>query len=72
MSDPKSIGSATMEADGTIVLTLRAESPGIVGDAQLRYPPSHAQYQDILRHLGGLSPGERKPVPPWPEEGEAR
>ena len=30
------IGVATMEADGTIVLQLRAEGPGMVGDAQFR------------------------------------
>jgi len=63
-----SIGSATMEADGTLVLTLRAEGPGgIVGDSQFRYPKDHPQYGEVLRHLGGLKPGESKPVPPWPE-----
>jgi hypothetical protein len=61
-----SIGKATMDPDGTIVLQLRAESPGAVGDAQLRYPPSHKDYNDVLTHLGGLKPGESKPVPPWP------
>ena len=64
-----SIGSATMEADGTIVLKLRAEDPGRqTGDGQLRYPPAHPRYQEILRHLGGLKKGEVKAVPPWPEK----
>lgn len=64
-----SLGSATMEEDGTIVLQLRAEGPeGKIGDGLLRYPPDHSQYQEILRHLGGLKKGEVKPVPPWPEE----
>ncbi|MBZ5516641.1 MAG: WG repeat-containing protein [Acidobacteriia bacterium] len=64
-----SIGSASMEADGTIVLRLRAEGPGgMVGDGLLRYPPDHPRYQEVLRHLGGLRKGETKPVPPWPEE----
>jgi len=63
-----SLGSATMEEDGTIVLQLRAEGPeGRIGDGLLRYPPDHPQYQEILRHLGGLKKGETKPVPPWPE-----
>ena len=57
-----SIGRATMEADGTIILRLRAVSPGAIGDALLRYPPDHAQYQSILNHLGGMTPGESKPV----------
>ena len=63
-----SIGSATMQADGTIVLQLRAtDGSGMRGDARLTYPPGHPQYQKILAHLGGLRPGEEKPVPPWPE-----
>lgn len=64
-----SIGSASMTADGTIVLLLRAESgqhPELVGDALFEYPPSHPQYKQVLDHLGGLRPGENKPVPPWP------
>lgn len=64
-----SIGSAKMEDDGTILLLLRAETPGgAVGDALLRYPPRHPQYDEILRHLGGLEKGQEKPVPPWPTE----
>lgn len=61
-----SIGEATMEKDGTIILTLRATGPGgAVGDGRLIYPPSHAEYQKILKHLGGLRPGEKKPVAPF-------
>lgn len=63
-----SIGSATMLADRTIVLHLRAEGPkGEMGDASFSYPPTHAQYQSILKHIGGLEPGQSKPVPPWPK-----
>ena len=64
----ESIGVARMLPDGTIVLDLRAESPaGARGDGQLRYPKDSPQYQDVLKHLGGLQPGETKPVPPWPD-----
>ncbi len=57
-----------MTADGTIILDLRAETPGKAqGDAQFVYPPSHKDYKKILNHLGGLRPGEHKPVPPWQE-----
>jgi hypothetical protein len=63
---PKSIGMATMTDDGTIILDLRAVSPmGHLGDSRITYPTSHPQYQQILSHLGGLRPGEKKPVPPW-------
>lgn len=64
-----SIGSATMERDGTLVFMLRAEGPGgLVGDAMFRYPTNHPQYQKMLEHVGGLKPGESKPVPPFPEK----
>jgi hypothetical protein len=64
-----SIGSAKMKEDGTIVLQLRAEGPGgIVGDALVMYRPDDPKYKETLDHLGGLKPGEEKPVPPWPEK----
>ena len=57
-----------MKPDGTIVLQLRATDPAsvVMGDAQFEYPPGHPQYMDVLKHIGGLKPGEEKPVPPWP------
>ena len=59
-----------MEKDGTIVLMLRAEGPGgIRGDGLVRYAPTDPKYQEVLKHLGGLKPGEEKPVPPWPDTG---
>jgi hypothetical protein len=66
---PASIGVATMDANGTLILDLRAEDgKGTVGSARLTYPPTHPQYQSILTHLGGMKPGESKPVPPFPEK----
>jgi hypothetical protein len=57
-ADPNApIGSASMDKDRTIYLQLRAEGPnGELGDAMFTYRP-----------VGGLAPGESKPVPPWPE-----
>ena len=60
-----SIGQATMQTDGTIVLLLRAQSGASLGDGRLEYRPDHPQYQKILRHLGGLQPGQSKPCPPF-------
>lgn len=63
-----SIGVATMLDDGTIQLQLIARGQGgMIGEALLRYPPTHAQYRYILDHLGGLQVGESKPVPPFPD-----
>jgi hypothetical protein len=62
-----SIGIAEMTGDRTIVLNLRASVDRAgSGEARLVYPPSHPQYREILEHLGGMKPGETKPVPPWP------
>lgn len=63
---PAAIGVATMLPDGTIVLELRATGAGgTVGHGRLTYPPQHPDHAMVLRHLGGLRPGETKPVPPW-------
>ncbi len=67
-SPSASIGVATMSEDGTIRLQLRAEgASGVIGDAMLVYPPSDPHYDEVIAHLGGLTPGETKPVPPWPD-----
>jgi hypothetical protein len=67
-----SIGAATMESDGTLKLQLRAEGPGgIVGDALLVYPPTHADYAMVKKHLeqngGPMKPGDSRPVAPFPD-----
>lgn len=65
---PASIGTATMLPDGTVVLYLVATGPGGAhGHGTLRYPPGNPDREMVLRHLGGLTPGEGKPVPPWPD-----
>lgn len=65
---PASIGAARMLDDGTLVLDLRAEdATGRRGDARRVYTKDHPRYRAVLDHLGGMKPGETKPVPPWPE-----
>jgi hypothetical protein len=65
---PDNIGSATMLKDRTIVLALIYWLPGggHTTPADLRYKPGHPEYKKILRHLGGMKPGESKGVKPWP------
>lgn len=63
-----SIGAASLDDDGAIVLDLRAsDGRGILGDGRVIVPPGDARFRAVLAHLGGLAPGETKQVPPWPE-----
>ncbi|RYE83807.1 MAG: hypothetical protein EOO75_18885 [Myxococcales bacterium] len=60
------IGTATMRPDRTLEMQLRAATAdGTLGDAYFTYPPNHPQYRRMLEHVGGLTPGQSKPVPPW-------
>lgn len=63
-TDPN--GTATMLGDGTILLQLRAEAPGVLGDALLRYAPADRHYGTVRDHLPALRPGGTVPVPPFP------
>jgi hypothetical protein len=63
--DIDSVGRAKMSADGTITLQLRSLWPDPVAEAQLVFPPDDPQYEEIKHHLGGITPGESKPVPPF-------
>ena len=69
MEQTQSIGTATMRQDRTIVLDLVARGPGgLLGDGRVTYSPSDPNYEAILRHLGGLRPGEVKQVQPWDDK----
>lgn len=65
---PTSVGVATLQPDGAIVLQLRAGGPGgQVGDALIRMPPDDPRYAPIREHLGEMKVGESVPVRPWRE-----
>jgi len=67
------IGFVNMEADGTLVLNLNATLNGkTVGHGYFRYPPGHPEYEEVLRHVDPIKPGESKPVRPWPETSGVR
>jgi hypothetical protein len=59
---PGTIGNAFMASDGTITLTLTAPDGS---QAALAYHKNDPQYDRILSHIGGMHPGEHKPVPPF-------
>ena len=63
--DIDSVGRAKMSADGTITLQLRSLWPDPIAEAELVFPPDDPQYEEIKHHLGGIKPGESKPVPPF-------
>jgi hypothetical protein len=58
-------GTAAMLDDGTLALHLRLTSDGKPVSDVLTYRISDRAYDDVLRHLGGLRPGETKPFTPW-------
>jgi hypothetical protein len=59
------VGTAEMLDDGTLTLHLRLSSDGTAVNDTLIYKVSDRAYDDILRHLGGLRPGESKQFRPW-------
>ena len=61
------IGLAWMKPDGTIVLDLHGGAEVNYALGVIEYPPGHKDYAAVLRHLAGLEPGQRKPVPAWPD-----
>src|SRR5215470_13100322 len=60
--DIDSVGRAKMSADGTITLQLRSLWPDPVAESELVFAPDDPQYEEIKHHLGGIEPGESKPV----------
>jgi len=63
---PELIGMATMLSDGTIVLNLHGGRDSNYAEGHFEYPPTDKDYDAVLKHLGGLAPGQTKGVPPWP------
>jgi hypothetical protein len=63
---PQYIGEALMAADGTISVDLFMTGDGQPLHGHFIYKTTDRDYQMIIRHLGGIKPGETKPVPPFP------
>lgn len=64
---PESVGSASMLADGTLELRFRTETAdGAIGEALTIVRPGEPHYASIVKHLGGIQPGQGKPIPPFP------
>lgn len=58
-------GTATMQDDRSLVLHLRLTSDGKEINDTFTYKTTDRGYDDVLRHLGGLRPGDTKSFNPW-------
>ena len=65
---PKFIGTASMAADGSVTINLGMTGDGKYVDGTFTYKINDLDYEKILKHIGGLKPGETKPVTPWRDE----
>jgi hypothetical protein len=62
----KSVGMAHMLENGTILVGVSGPDADSQAQAVLMVQPGDSTYQPLLDHIGGLKPGETKPIPPWP------
>ena len=58
-------GTAIMQEDGSVTLRLRRTSDGKEIDKALTYKTTDRGYDSVVRHLGGLEPGDTKSFGPW-------
>jgi hypothetical protein len=66
------VGSAYMQPDGTLEMSLRTETQdGTIGEAFLVIPKDDPRYADMVKHLGGIGPGEGRTIPPFPAPEES-
>ena len=63
--DTKFIGVASMADDGTIRMHLRSMVSTAIVESDFQYKPGDSDYDSIVKHLGGLAPGQSKSVRPW-------
>ena len=59
------VGTAIMQDDGTLTLHLRLTSDGKAVSDTIVYKVSDRAYDNVLRHLGGMSPGDTRQFTPW-------
>ena len=65
--EERTIGTATLQPDGTIRLFLVAVADdGTRGEAMIVVGPDEERYQSIRDHLGDMQPGDSVFVKPFP------
>jgi hypothetical protein len=60
---PQAGDTATMRADAAIVLNFGPVSAARAGTSQRIVPPTDPSYPALLTQLGGIAPGQTKPLP---------
>jgi hypothetical protein len=58
-------GSATMNADDSLVLHFTRTVDGKPADGSQTFAPGDRSYDNVRRHLSGIEPGQTKPLTPW-------
>jgi hypothetical protein len=58
-------GDAIMQDDGSLTLHLRLTGDGKEINDTLTYKTTDRGYDNVLRHLGNLTPGQTKSFHPW-------
>jgi hypothetical protein len=58
-------GTAVMQDDGTLTLRLRVTGDGKAVRDTIIYKVGDRAYDNVLRHLGGMSPGDTRQFAPW-------
>lgn len=58
-------GTATMNADDSLILHLDRTADGKPTDTTLTFSPTDRGYDSVRRHLRGITPGQTRPVAPW-------
>ncbi len=58
-------GTAVMQDDGSLTLHLRLTRDGKAVSDTIVYKVSDRAYDNVLRHLGGMSPGDTRQFGPW-------
>jgi hypothetical protein len=66
------IGTAEIDEQGVLTLDLVARGPDAIGHLIAVYRPGEPRYDEVLRHIGAIRPGEIKPVRAWPSPSSER
>lgn len=66
LTPPESVGNAQMLEDGTLYLMFRGVGrDGSIAEALDVIKPDNKRYEQMLKHLGPMVPGDSRLIPPF-------